>query len=763
MTNIHVLPQSLPVEIEQPLEAEKVLAPTSEVGTEPLRFPVAAPEPEPVGAALEEIRADLMRHGDRLAGLLADPGATFVRDALRVLENQVCRIAVIGQVKGGQSAFVGAFVEQPDVLPQHISPWSTAVTRLHFGVASAPEGIAAEVQLFEGVEWQRLAAGPGRVRELTTQLVPGFEPDLLGRHLDAMQQRAEQRFGGTFQELLGAKHAHATVSLDVLARYLGPGSSGATVGEGPGQFADITRTVDLYCKGGPFRFPVSVIVMPGINDPFLVRDEITRHHIEAADIYVMVLSARQPLSSTDLAVLRILRGLHKERLVVFIDHIDELRDTVGETRDIIARVRQTLAREFPATEIPVVVGSARWANQALAADTLDVRQVLTPGLLAYAKQKGAMRPVEVKGQPHGAASEDLSGSQLARALSVCSGYPELHRTLTGVLQQSHSAHLVRQIAAYFAELAQINEGTVREDMAKHAASTESDTQVNAESERELQHVQGELARIQAVASELERKLAGLQNLMGEVVAAQRSHLYRELASILDGFARREGDSLVLAFADGRARRNWRCDCTQLRTLVAAEVARADEIAEARLAASEFNVFPALRESMLRLYPDAALPEVPALCSDIVQAATPVATPIGDTITIDLGASGPLVGWARSKLPVEHAGELERLLVQELMPAIDEVTRLATSELQRRVSVMSERSTAISVAVIEALRKRSEGFINRAKELLDARESRPAEEMAQAERLNAMRERLAVAEALSRRLSDLNARCEETVG
>ncbi len=755
MSNIHLLPQVLPVEDLASLENDITTTPAAE----PARLPPA--EPEPVGAPLEDVRRELMRHGERLAGLLSDPASIFVNDALRVLESQTCRIAVIAQVKGGQSAFIGALVEQPDLLPRDISPWSTAITRLHFGKAGAPEG-TAEFQLFEGEDWGRLASGRDKVRELTSRLVPGFEPELLQRHLDAMRQRAEQRFGEDFPSVLGSKHSHEDVSRDVLARYLCAGTSAAANGEGPGQYADITRSADLYFPAGPFRFPSTVIATPGTSDPFLVRDEITRHSLEDADLYVVVLSARQPLAAADLAILRILRGLHKERLVVFIDHIDELRDAAGETRAIVADVRQALAREFPSADIPVIAGSARWANEALASEKLDVHKALTPAFVSYAKDMGVSWPVEVKSNASAGASENVSTGQLARALAVCSGYPELKRSLTGLIEHSHSAHLIRQVAAYFAELAQINETSVREELVKYAASTEDETEDAAKAERELQDVQSELVRIQAVASELERKLASLQNLMGDVLAEQRSRLYQGLASLLDGYARNEGDSLVLAFQDGRARRHWKCDCTPLRAMLRAELERAEEAAFARIAESEYSAFPSLREAILRMHPDLDLPPVPALSRDGSEPVTSMIAPLGDTVVADLGASGPLVGWARSRSPVEHAGELERLLVEALMPAVDEITRLATSDLQRRIALISERSTAVSVAVIEALRKQSEGYIARAKELLDARDNRPAAEVAKAEQLAGLNDRLAVAEALTRRLADVNARCERMI-
>lgn len=764
MANIHVLPQALVAEdFKAPdrVPETKVAAEQIVPVAEPARPPQIPAAPELIGAPLEDIRRELMRHGERLGGLIADAGAAFVQDALRVLQSQACRIAVVGQVKSGQSAFLGAMIEQPDLLPRDISPWSTAVTRLHFGTALAPEGIAAECQLFDGDDWDRLSCGSDKVRELTSRLVPGFEPELLRRHLDAMRQRAQHRLGDGFASLLGSKHAHEAVSRDVLARYLCQGNSAAAA-EGPGQFADITRSVDLYLPAGPFRFPSTLIATPGISDPFLVRDEITRHTLEDADLYIVVLSARQPLATADLALLRILRGLHKERIIVFIDHIDELRDAAGETRDLVADVRRTLEREFPSIEIPVVAGSARWANEALASDRLDVQKALTPAFVSYAKHKGVTWPIEVKANSVSAAGDGISTGQLARALAACSGFAELKRELTSQIGHSHNAHLIRQIAAYFAELAQINEATVRGDLANLSTSTTSDADAISRADEELNSVQGELVRIQAVAAELERKLASLQNLMGDVVSEQRSRLYQGLALILDGYARSEGDRLVMAFQDGRARRHWKCDCEPLRTKVQAELDRAEHAAFSRIAASEYTAFPALRETILRMSPDLELQSVPPLARDAGEPVPLMTAPIEETATVDLGASGPLVGWSRSRSPVEHAAELERLLVEALMPSIDEVTRLATGDLQRRVSLISDRSTAISVAVIEALRKQSEGYIARAKELLDARDNRPALEATKAEQLAATSERLAIAEALTRRLADVNARCEEMI-
>src|SRR5262249_16660962 len=127
-------------------------------------------------------------------------------------------------------------------------------------------------------------------------------------------------------------------------------------------YSDITRAADLYLSDGPFAFPITLIDTPGTNDPFLVRDEITRRSLENTDLYVFVISALQPLSSADVAMLRLLNGLHKDRIIVFINRADQLPNPKADALVIKAAVEQRLKTEFPALTIPVIWGSARLAN-----------------------------------------------------------------------------------------------------------------------------------------------------------------------------------------------------------------------------------------------------------------------------------------------------------------------------------------------------------------------------------------------------------------
>ena len=206
-------------------------------------------------------------------------------------------------------------------------------------------------------EWRRIAEGGGLLRELTERLVPGFSPTLLRLQLDALRQRAERRLGREFQSLLGQQHKYSSITREIVERYVSAGTGGASAA---GRYSDITKVADLHFRRRARPgYPVTVIDTPGTNDPFMVRDEITRQSLAAADIYVVVLTAQQPLATADLALLRILRGLHKEHVIIFINRIDQLEDVSADCRKLIENVRVQIEDEFGATDVPIIVGSAK--------------------------------------------------------------------------------------------------------------------------------------------------------------------------------------------------------------------------------------------------------------------------------------------------------------------------------------------------------------------------------------------------------------------
>src|SRR5262245_16915669 len=509
-----------------------------------------------IGAELETMRRELVACGRELQSARPFRGGSFVDDMLRLLARLTCRIAVIGQVKAGKSPFINGLVRSPGLLPTDVNPWTTAVTHLHFARTDAPPNIAAEFSFFDSNEWERLARGGGHIRELTQRLVPGFEPELLQKHVEAMRRRSEERLGATLRTLLGKKHAFPSITTEVLERYVCSGlpSSGT---EHKGIYSDIVKSADLYFSSNEFGFPTTIVDTPGTNDPFLVRDEITRRALESADIYIVVLTARQALSSADVALLRILRGLHKERIAVFVNRIDELNDLTRDVRPIVEHVRTGLSREFPTSEIPVVAGSAHWAEIAIKGSAQEIERALTPKVAAYA---------EMLEQQQAGGQRERRGSALegGETLLLCAGLWPLCQVLAHLTLDSHTGRVLTQISRSFSELGRVGQSAARHEVDLLEDEEKGGAVLGQQGEMELRAVDAEVKENERLTITLQSLLTDLQNRTDQLIDNHCSKIVEALRDVVQGFSEAECENLRQALAEGHRGRVWRSDATLLR-------------------------------------------------------------------------------------------------------------------------------------------------------------------------------------------------------
>ena len=303
--------------------------------------------------------------------------------------------------------------------------------------------------------------------------MPGFQPDLLRAQLEVMRKRAERRLGSKFAELLGQCHRFQTVTPQILTDYVSAGDEDTWPGKRR-HYSDITRSADLYFNDSPFAFPITLIDTPGTNDPFLVRDEITRRSLENPDIYVFVVSALQPLSAADIAMLRLLNGLHKDRIVVFINRADQLPNLGDDAAAVKAAIEKRLRAEFPSLNIPVVCGSAWLGNLRLQAEAARAPDVVVaqPAQRVARRPRPVHCPREARCPPAGRrlprsgrpAPPTPEPPRAAPAVHMSSGMAEVSAAITRLMCTSSIAMLLRQIAVCLAELVRTADVTDRAEL-----------------------------------------------------------------------------------------------------------------------------------------------------------------------------------------------------------------------------------------------------------------------------------------------------------
>ncbi len=624
--------------------------------------------------------------------------ATIVEEASRALQSQTCRIAVVGQIKAGKSSFISALADRPHLLPSDVNPWTTVVTSLHFSGDEAASDNAV-FTFFGPGEWRRIAEGGGLLRELTERLVPGFSPTLLHLQLDALRQRAERRLGGEFQSLLGQQHKYPSVTRELVERYVSAGSGAASTA---GQYSDITKVADLYFGGARSGYPVTVIDTPGTNDPFMVRDEITRQSLAAADIYVVVLTAQQPLAAADLALLRILRGLHKEHVIIFINRIDQLEDVSGDCKKLIENVRVQIEDEFGAANVPIIAGSARWGNCALSGSLAEASVDVSEPFRAFAKELGFDLP-GTTGNP------EADADTLRDVFMACSGIPKTIEAIGHKLLEGGNAYVIGQLAVFLTELAKTGEAL---ELAERREAMHLDLAATASKHLRQEHIvrwQKEVEQLALIADQTKDVLNAFQDSLSNIMSQSLDDMRHRLKAIVERFIQEQLAQLlvVLQQEHGNAR-VWQCSAAPLRGSLESEFLRLYRHAETRILEVD-NVVRKHFGQQYRLF-DGSLelgqPSAPA------RAPSPPMTQVASPVALDLEYPWWSAWWQGRPTPDNRQRAFRQLVEADFGPLAEQLAGSAEEHLGKQVNTMVRQVSAVQRQVLNSVRRRSANLVER---------------------------------------------------
>jgi hypothetical protein len=605
-----------------------------------------------------------------------------------------CRIAIIGQVKAGKSTFINALVESPTLLPSDINPSTVVVTMLNFRNSTKAPEHAAVFQFFSFEEWNDLAETGGHLRRLTERLVPGFKPDLLRAHLDFLRRRAERRLGMRFHEMLGKSHYYKELNREVLGDYISAGDLEAGTAQRP-HFSDITKSAELFFSQGPFAFPVTLIDTPGNNDPFLVRDEITRRALDGPDIFVCVLSAVQPLSAADIATLRLLNGLQKDRIIVLINRVDQLDDPVADGAVVKSAVEHRLRLEFPAIDIPVIIASSWWGSLGILAAGVDPSAHLGPSeVSALATAPGA--------PDVGHSLSSLEASQLGRTLYGRSGMPQVAAAITRSMASSGAAILLRQIAACFLEIAKSTEVFAKAELQsieQHLAAREMEARMVSEKIAEEQET---LRLLEERTGALRETFRQIESHFRELIDNGTESLRGDLQRLVHEFSDQQAQLVTLSQGNRTSRQPQRCNVMPLRVrLETAYLSAFDKLA-GDLVRIESFLYPQLRTIVANLVSD-----IPSgYLEPPVEPMQPLpSAPLTTTTALDLGERWWKLLFAAKPSPQEQADHLRQLIDAEFAGIVDELIRLAQMRLAERADHTLKRLNAVGDGLLAGIEMR----------------------------------------------------------
>ncbi|TNC65964.1 dynamin family protein [Rubellimicrobium roseum] len=339
---------------------------------------------------LTDLKDEKNSLADVISGLLSAADDRS-RDKLRALEGELkahsATITVVGQVKAGKTSVINVLTGHPGFLPSDVNPWTSVVTTVHVNKPAPRGNIKASFQFFERDEWERLMRGGGRLGEMAKRAGASDEMERIEAQLLDVRRKSQERLGRNFELLLGQTHNYDRADTQLIERYVCMGDPDAIDAEfsKQGRFADLTRAADLYMSLPQYPFPFSLQDTPGVNDPFLMREQITLRCVRNSELCIMVLSAAQALNTVDLALIRLLSTLDRRQLIIFVNRIDELERPAEQVEEIRASLNATLQRHGIGSVTDIVFGSAKWAEAALTGRPGDLPEAGQAALLDWAR------------------------------------------------------------------------------------------------------------------------------------------------------------------------------------------------------------------------------------------------------------------------------------------------------------------------------------------------------------------------------------------
>ena len=342
---------------------------------------------EPYLAKSRDLRQALVRLG-KMGDKTTNRTARRLHHQLKHAEPS---ITMIGQVKAGKTSLVNAMVGFPDLLPADVNPWTSVVTSLHLNPHVAPEDNRASFRFFDMEEWSRLLDRGGRIGELASRAGAEDELEKVRAQVIEMREKSRERLGDKFELLLGQQHDYGYFDNELIERYVCLGDDfedDYETSQAQGRFADITKSAEIFMHRPEMPMPLCIRDTPGVNDTFMIREQITIRAIRESRICVVVLAAHQALSSVDMALIRLIANVKSREVIIAVNRCDELSDPKTQIPQIQESIRRTLIEHDGPKDAQIIFSSAYCATAALTGNVDAVDEETLAALTEWAIEEG---------------------------------------------------------------------------------------------------------------------------------------------------------------------------------------------------------------------------------------------------------------------------------------------------------------------------------------------------------------------------------------
>lgn len=604
----------------------------------------------------------------------ADPGmAKKLRALARKVLSFEASVTLIGQVKAGKTALTNVLSGNVDLLPSDVNPWTSVVTSLHMNSKVANPKTKAQFKFFSTDEWDKLVKGGGRLGELAGRAGADEDIERLRRQIEEMRQTARERLSGSFEALLGKTHKYGYVDRELIERYVclgDPDEIELNPKSQQGRFSDITRAADIWLDLPQLGGAYVIRDTPGVNDTFMVREQITIRALRQSKLCVVVLSAHEALNTTDLALVRLISNYRNRQVILFVNRIDELERPSEQIPEIRDSIQSTLKQFRALREHCVLFGSARWAEAALRGNYDDFDD---DAEVALADWRSARCP-------------DADGDEHETVWEL-SGIPDLMRALNERMIEGPGLRHLRLVR------------TKLQNIKSEIAAQEA---LNAS-----KRLADRLAEIDTMA--LRRDLGALTRQararVDDVVAELDSTFATSLDRVQDDYVTRAIDALVEHLKEQRAGDTWTFNSAGLRLVLRTTY---DRLA-AQAKADVEQVYQASAAALSEIYLDRLGLDIDGFQIEPPQVPKmPPPVEFGKTIAVDLGSTWWKRWWLRRRSLKARTDDYRGLIADEIATMINDLRERQLAEVFVEMrDILAEFHSEQTETILGLLRRAAE--------------------------------------------------------
>ncbi len=627
-------------------------------------------------AALTDFKAALrpVQRALHVINEFGDANAQKAADRLtRQIEAFEPSVTLIGQIKSGKTSLVNSMVGHPDLLPADVNPWTSVVTSLHMSPKGRTPETSAKFRFFEQSEWDRLIQGGGRMGELADRAGAEAELVKIKEQVEAMREKSRQRLGRKFEMLLGQEHAYGHFDKDLIERYVCLGDDFGEeeeVRNTQGRFADITKSAKLFFQQRGLPVNLCVRDTPGVNDTFLMREQITIQAIRDSRICVVVLSAHQALSSTDMGLIRLISNVKSRDVIIYVNRIDELSDPGTQVPQIRASITDTLAKHHGPDTAEIIFGSALWADYAMRGRLKGIPEASKSALLNWAEFADC--PIPRRSDPRA-------------LLWELSGVPALYKSVGNRIIEGEGYEVLHDIATQASNL--INNILISDNVAAKTQIGQVDVHLNQD---DISHALNGIRRRSERA--LTESLTNLHATFSDRI--DRAH---------DSFLTRATQALIAHLERYGEHSVWEYDPTGLRVLLSSSYKMFGQKCQATFtncAQQTVTEMGALYQETLKLPLDLFDTKLPAP----VRIPPPVA--LGQTIALDMKGSWWKSWWFRRRGYQAYAKNFHELIKAETVGLITDLRDTQAEAVRSDMALAFEEFLNAQCAMFESVTEHS---------------------------------------------------------